>query len=64
MAIDLAYPFALIILGGVAFTKTEFFPHALGLVVLLLALNSMRSSLTSNDDELQADGTIRATETT
>ena len=50
MAIDLIYPFALIILVGVAATKTEFLPYATGVVVLLLALNSMRSSLSSIDE--------------
>jgi hypothetical protein len=45
MTIDLIYPFALIILAGIAATKTEFLPYATGVVVLLLALNSMRSSL-------------------
>ena len=55
MAIDLVYPFALIILGGVAATKTEFLPYATGVVVLLLALNSMRSSLHSIDEQWLTD---------
>ena len=45
MAIDPVYPIALIILGGITATKTEYLPYAAGVVVLLLAANSLRSSL-------------------
>jgi hypothetical protein len=45
MAIEIVYPLALVVLGGVGATKREFFPHAAGLVLILLALNFLRSSL-------------------
>lgn len=45
MAINPVYPLALVILGGVAAMKMEFVPYAAGGVVLLLAVNSLRSSL-------------------
>lgn len=45
MAIDLIYPVALVILGGVATTKREFLPHAAGVVLVLLVLNTLRSSM-------------------
>jgi hypothetical protein len=44
MTIFIVYPLALIILGGVAATKKEFLPHAAGVVLILLALNSLIGS--------------------
>ena len=45
MAIDPVYFLALVILGGVATTKREFLPHAAGVVLILLVLNTLRSSM-------------------
>jgi len=45
MAIDPIYPLTLVILGGVATTKREFLPYAAGVVVILLLLNTLRSSM-------------------
>ena len=45
MAIDPVYLLALVILGGVATTKREFLPHAAGVVLILLVLNTLRSSM-------------------
>ena len=44
MAIDLTYPLAMLILAGVAATNMASLPYATGLVVMLLAINSFRTS--------------------
>ncbi len=45
MAIDLTYPLALLVLAGVAATNMASLPYATGLVVVLLAINSFRTSM-------------------
>jgi cytochrome-b5 reductase len=45
MAIDLTYPLALLVLAGVAATNMASLPYAAGLVVVLLAILSFRTSM-------------------
>jgi hypothetical protein len=47
MAIDLTYPLALLVLAGVAATNMASLPYAAGLVVVLLAILSFRTSMLS-----------------
>jgi hypothetical protein len=50
MAIDLIYPLAFVVLAGVAATNMTSLPYAAGLVVVLLVLNSFRTSIFSTLD--------------
>lgn len=54
MAIDLTYPLALLVLAGVAATNMASLPYATGLVVVLLAINSFRTSMLSTLETIDA----------
>ena len=47
MAIDLLYPLAFVVLAGVAATNLASLPYTAGLVIVLLVLNSFRTSMFS-----------------
>jgi hypothetical protein len=47
MAVDLVYPLAFVVLAGVAATNLASLPYTAGLVIVLLVLNSFRTSMFS-----------------
>lgn len=47
MTVDLVYPLAFVVLAGVAATNMASLPYAAGLVMVLLVMNTFRTSMFS-----------------